>query len=80
VLRGLHYQLPPHPQGKPVRVVRGAVFDVAVDIRRGSPMFGRWTGAAVAIDWPLPAGISVPTLAAKDTAAPGLAQEELPGA
>ena len=44
VLRGLHYQLPPHPQGKLVRVTRGAAFDVAVDIRRGSPHFGRWVG------------------------------------
>jgi dTDP-4-dehydrorhamnose 3,5-epimerase len=44
VLRGLHYQLPPHAQGKLVRVVRGAVFDVAVDLRRGSPRFGRWVG------------------------------------
>ena len=43
VLRGLHYQLP-NPQGKLVRVTAGAVFDVAVDIRRSSPNFGRWVG------------------------------------
>ena len=43
VLRGLHYQLE-HAQDKLVSVVRGAVFDVAVDIRRGSPTFGKWVG------------------------------------
>ena len=44
VLRGLHYQLPPRAQGKLVRVVRGAIYDVAVDLRRSSPTFGRWLG------------------------------------
>jgi dTDP-4-dehydrorhamnose 3,5-epimerase len=44
VLRGLHYQLPPHAQGKLVRVTQGSVFDVAVDIRRGSATFGKWVG------------------------------------
>ncbi|MDS4021663.1 MAG: dTDP-4-dehydrorhamnose 3,5-epimerase [Candidatus Competibacter sp.] len=46
VLRGLHYQLA-QPQGKLVWVTRGAVFDVAVDIRRGSPTFGRWYGCVL---------------------------------
>ena len=45
VLRGLHYQLPPHPQGKLVRCVFGEIFDVAVDIRRCSATFGQWVGA-----------------------------------
>ncbi|MFM5396197.1 dTDP-4-dehydrorhamnose 3,5-epimerase, partial [Aeromonas veronii] len=44
VLRGLHYQLPPHAQGKLVRCVVGEVFDVAVDIRKSSPTFGQWVG------------------------------------
>lgn len=42
VLRGLHFQRPPGAQGKLVRVLRGRVFDVSVDLRRGSPHFGRW--------------------------------------
>ena len=50
VLRGLHYQLPDQPQGKLVRVVAGAVFDVAVDIRRTSPNFGRWAGMELSTD------------------------------
>jgi dTDP-4-dehydrorhamnose 3,5-epimerase len=128
VLRGLHYQLPPHAQGKLVRVVRGAAFDVAVDIRRGSPSFGQWVGAeltadnkrqlwipegfahgfvalqddthflykttdtwakdcersvlwndpAIGIQWPVPTSPGAPLIAAKDAAAPMLAQAELP--
>jgi dTDP-4-dehydrorhamnose 3,5-epimerase len=128
VLRGLHYQLPPHAQGKLVRVARGAAFDVAVDIRAGSPHFGQWVGveltadnkrqlwipegfahgfvalqddthflykttdvyakecersvlwndAAIGIHWPLPGGVVTPLIAAKDAAAPLLAQAELP--
>lgn len=50
VLRGLHYQLQPRAQDKLVRVVRGAIFDVAVDIRKGSPTFGSWTGLEVSAD------------------------------
>ena len=50
VLRGLHYQWPPQAQGKLVRVVAGEVFDVAVDIRRGSPNFGQWTSAVLSAE------------------------------
>ncbi|MHB1201427.1 MAG: dTDP-4-dehydrorhamnose 3,5-epimerase [Polaromonas sp.] len=49
VLRGLHYQIQ-QPQGKLVRVVRGAVFDVAVDIRKRSPTFGKWVGVELSED------------------------------
>jgi len=50
VLRGLHYQLAPHSQGKLVRAVSGAVFDVAVDLRRGSPDFGKWVGCELSAE------------------------------
>lgn len=46
-LRGLHYQLPPAAQDKLVRVSRGAVFDVAVDLRKSSPTYGRWVGVTL---------------------------------
>ena len=49
-LRGLHFQAPPHAQGKLVRCGRGAVFDVAVDIRRRSPTYGHWVGYKLSAD------------------------------
>jgi dTDP-4-dehydrorhamnose 3,5-epimerase len=62
VLRGLHYQLPPAAQGKLVRAIAGEVFDVAVDIRPGSPTFGRWVGEVLSAEnrrqlW-IPAGFA----------------------
>ncbi len=130
VLRGLHYQLPPQAQGKLVRVVQGAAWDVVADIRPGSATFGQWCGLelsadnkrqlwipaghahgfvalqddthflykttdvwskacerairwddpAIAITWPLPAGLAAPLVAPKDAAAPLLADAELPAA
>jgi dTDP-4-dehydrorhamnose 3,5-epimerase len=71
VLRGLHYQAV-QPQGKLVRVVAGAVFDVAVDIRRGSPTFGKWVGHELSAEnnrqlW-VPPGLAHGFLVLSDTA------------
>ena len=72
VLRGLHYQLAPKAQGKLVRVTSGAVFDVAVDIRRDSPTFGRWAGSVLSADnhhqlW-IPPGLAHGFVVLTDTA------------
>jgi dTDP-4-dehydrorhamnose 3,5-epimerase len=72
VLRGLHYQLEPEPQGKLVRCPVGAVFDVAVDLRRSSPTFGQWVGAELSAEnhrqlW-VPVGFAHGFLTLSDTA------------
>ncbi|MCX8019466.1 MAG: dTDP-4-dehydrorhamnose 3,5-epimerase [Chitinophagaceae bacterium] len=50
VIRGLHYQLPPHAQAKLIRVVSGEIFDVALDLRKGSPTFGKYFGMVLSAD------------------------------
>jgi dTDP-4-dehydrorhamnose 3,5-epimerase len=72
VLRGLHYQLPPKAQGKLVRVTQGEVFDVAVDLRKSSPTFGKWVGEILSADnkkqmW-IPEGFAHGFLTLSDTA------------
>ena len=49
-LRGLHFQTPPHGQAKLVRCIRGSIYDVAVDIRKGSPTYGKWVGAVLSAE------------------------------
>lgn len=71
VLRGMHYQIE-HPQGKLIRVTQGVVFDVAVDLRRSSPRFGRWTGVELSADnrrqlW-IPPGFAHGFMVTSDTA------------
>lgn len=72
VLRGLHYQLDPHAQGKLVRCIEGEVFDVAIDIRKHSATFGQWVGAVLSAEnkrqlW-IPEGFAHGFLTLSDTA------------
>lgn len=72
ILRGLHYQLAPKTQGKLVRVIQGEVFDVAVDLRKSSPSFGKWIGEILSADnkkqiW-IPEGFAHGFLTLSDTA------------
>lgn len=72
VLRGLHYQLPPKAQGKLVRVIQGEVFDVAVDLRKGSKTCGQWVGELLSAEnkkqmW-IPAGFAHGFLTLSETA------------
>lgn len=72
VLRGLHFQLAPHAQGKLVRVIQGEVFDVAVDIRKDSPTYGKWHGEILSAEnrkqmW-IPAGLAHGFLVVSETA------------
>lgn len=70
VLRGMHYQIEPRPMGKLVRALQGAVFDVAVDLRQGSPTFGKWVGRELSAEnnlmlW-IPAGFAHGFVALED--------------